>query len=157
WAVWCKPCLAELPYVDALYEAYRGDKDVSVLAVHVDMVPSTQEKPEKVAAVVHQLGLSLPVLCDTTFSVKRLVPGARLTRPRLVFFDPSGKLMRKFGFKASMPKDDWLAGERATVELARAGTLPPEQPPPPPQKGTKTTIGLSRTYPEGEMKQVLPQ
>lgn len=157
WAVWCKPCLEELPYVDALYQAYRGDQDVSVLAVHVDMPTSAREKPEKVAEVVHRLGLSLPVLRDPDFTIMKLMPSGRAPLPMLIFVDPGGKVMRKFGFPMFMPKDKWLANERATVELARAGSLPPERQPAVPSQKGKVTMRLPRKLSEGEVKGMLPR
>ena len=36
WATWCTPCVAELPYFEALQKAYPDD--VSVVAIHSNLV-----------------------------------------------------------------------------------------------------------------------
>lgn len=59
WATWCKPCVEELPYLEAFHEKYKSDK-VKVLLVsldfkkHVDskLIPFL-EKHKLKAEVVH--------------------------------------------------------------------------------------------------------
>jgi len=42
WALWCRPCLEELPHLDALYRKYK-DRGLRVLAVSQDS-PRSQNK-----------------------------------------------------------------------------------------------------------------
>lgn len=49
WATWCKPCLTEMPTLDAVQQAYAG-KGLKVLAVNVDL-------PEKYADAKDFIGV----------------------------------------------------------------------------------------------------
>ena len=52
WATWCPPCIAELPGIQQLYDAY-GDR--------VNFLLLTQEAPEKVERFVRKKGYELPI------------------------------------------------------------------------------------------------
>jgi len=43
WATWCKPCLMELPFLDAVKRRYADDPKVSVVAVSIDEVDTAEE------------------------------------------------------------------------------------------------------------------
>lgn len=43
WATWCKPCIAELPAFDSLYEKTRGTK-VKIILVNLDFKEVLDEK-----------------------------------------------------------------------------------------------------------------
>ncbi len=36
WATWCKPCIAEIPYLKKLYEHYRNDKRIEIISISID-------------------------------------------------------------------------------------------------------------------------
>jgi len=57
WATWCPPCIAEMPDLDALYQANR-DRGLVVLAVNL------QEDPALVQQFVKQHGITLPIVLD---------------------------------------------------------------------------------------------
>lgn len=42
WATWCKPCLTEMPTLDAVQKAYAG-KGLKVVAVNVDLAEKTAD------------------------------------------------------------------------------------------------------------------
>ncbi len=60
WATWCKPCIKELPYFEAINETYD---DVEVILVSLDF-PSKYESQLKPYIVEHQLKSQVVALND---------------------------------------------------------------------------------------------
>ncbi len=56
WATWCTPCRAELPYIQKLYEAFRGRMDRIVISINVD------SDAELARRLVREHGYTFPVL-----------------------------------------------------------------------------------------------
>lgn len=56
WASWCEHCQAEIPQLDAFYQAHH-DKDAVVLAVDID-----QTDNKNLPLVIKQLNIDYPVL-----------------------------------------------------------------------------------------------
>ncbi len=116
WATWCKPCLEELPELDA-YRAQllgRGETDVSFIAVSID----DEAKLDITKETFEALGLGLPALLDTTGRlVAKVVPGegAAIGLPQLVVLDSEGHISRTCGYERSEFKthvDTAIAGAR---------------------------------------------
>jgi thiol-disulfide isomerase/thioredoxin len=83
WAAWCKPCIVEIPELNAFYQLHK-DK-VMVLGVNYDNV-SASELPKLIA----QVGAKFPVLTylpPETFGIKQ-VEGLPMT----LLINPQGKL-----------------------------------------------------------------
>ena len=57
WATWCGPCRMEMPYLQQVYDEWRG-KGLVLLAINIG------ESPSQVAEFMQSQGLSLPVLLD---------------------------------------------------------------------------------------------
>jgi thiol-disulfide isomerase/thioredoxin len=137
WGTSCAPCIRELPYVDALYDAVRGDPDVAVLSVVIDDYRDPKRR-DAVRDIVSRLGLRLPVLFDRDVGVyKRLngedAPGKShegIVVPQLVYIDPAFSIRRTFGFKVQAPIADFVRDQRLLIDLAKRGRLPPEDPRP---------------------------
>ena len=55
WATWCPPCKAEMPTINAFYEAHK-DEEFVVLAIN------SQEQAPTVDAFIQAEGFSFPVL-----------------------------------------------------------------------------------------------
>ncbi len=62
WATWCKPCISELPYFEALHKNYR-DKNVKVVLVSLDF-PKQIEKQVLPFIEKHNLQSEILLLDD---------------------------------------------------------------------------------------------
>lgn len=112
WALWCGPCLKELPHLDALAGDYAGE--LTVLAINADSPRSAHKVPAHVAAQGYG---HLTVLLDTSGDVQRRLqtPG---TLPFLMLLDARGReVYRHVGYR----EGDQIA-LRAAVEALRAPT-----------------------------------
>jgi thiol-disulfide isomerase/thioredoxin len=116
WALWCAPCLSELPHLDALARETAGR--VTVFAVNADT-------PQGVARVrpylqSKQLGLTVPL--DTAGNVQRLLAVGGIL-PFLVLYDGQGnEAYRHVGYREG---DEVVLREKV---LALLGEPPPGAP-----------------------------
>jgi cytochrome c biogenesis protein CcmG/thiol:disulfide interchange protein DsbE len=93
WALWCRPCLLELPHLDELARA-EGDS-LTVLAVNIDSPKSVA----KVRPYLKSKGYALTVPLDTSGEVSRLLQVGK-TVPFLVLYDTAGReVYRHIGYK----------------------------------------------------------
>ena len=99
WATWCVPCEAELPHLEALYQANK-QRGLVILGVAMD-------GPETIAQVpsyVSRYGLSFPVLLDSETQVVALYNPKR-TAPLTVEIDRQGRIARvRSGFSSGDEK-----------------------------------------------------
>jgi peroxiredoxin len=99
WATWCVPCGAEMPHLEALYDAQK-DKGLVLLGVAMD-------GPETVAQVgpfARQHNLSFPVLLDEETKVTSIYNPKR-TAPMSVLIDRKGQIARvRSGYSAGDEK-----------------------------------------------------
>src|SRR5690625_1790375 len=58
WATYCKPCEAEMPYMEELYPKYK-DKDVEIIAVSLDAAPLVIHK------FINKYNLTFPIPHDS--------------------------------------------------------------------------------------------
>jgi thiol-disulfide isomerase/thioredoxin len=127
WAHWCKPCIAELPMLDALYRKHQGDGAVAVVAVNVD-APEAQERARATAA---GLNLSLPVLLDSAGQVRRRVNAlmgraetAPLSLPLTLLLDPEGHASGERGLQMGISEAEFVAAKERLIERALRGGVP---------------------------------
>lgn len=85
WATWCPPCRAEMPVIEAAYQAHK-DKGFRVLALDV------REAQDEVAAYAQELGLSFPILLDQSGDVALAYRVQNL--PRSFLIDRQGRVVR---------------------------------------------------------------
>jgi len=64
WAIWCSPCVSEMPYIQEIYEEWSG-KGLIVLAINMG------ESSPEIEQFLQSHNLSLPVLLDTKEVVAR--------------------------------------------------------------------------------------
>jgi len=111
WALWCNPCLKELPHLDALARDTAGR--LTVLAVN-------QDGPKSVARVrpylqAKKLGLTVPL--DTAGDVARKMQVGGIL-PFLVLYDAGGnELYRHIGYREG---DEATLREKVKVLLGEA-------------------------------------
>lgn len=83
WATWCPPCRAEMPALQQAYDDYR-DHGLEILAVNTTF----QDSADDAAEFVKELGVTFPVLLDTTGQVSRSY--ALRAMPTTYFIDRQG-------------------------------------------------------------------
>lgn len=99
WAVWCGPCLLELPKVQELHDRYRDDPDVQVVTVNMDSVEGVARE------MMEREGYDFPVLMrssdDTAFE--------QVAIPRNWLVDDEGiRQWEQTGFTPDVA-DHWVA------------------------------------------------
>jgi peroxiredoxin len=57
WAIWCPPCVAEMPDLQAFYQTHRTE-NFTILGINAG------DPPSKAAAFVSQQGITFPILFD---------------------------------------------------------------------------------------------
>ena len=93
WALWCKPCLKELPHLDALAAQYEGQ--LQILAVNID----SQRSVAKVRPYLKSKGYGLTVPLDTAGDLQRQMQVGGAV-PFLVLYDSDGQeVYRHTGYK----------------------------------------------------------
>jgi thiol-disulfide isomerase/thioredoxin len=106
WASWCGPCRAELPYVEKLYEHFKGRRDVVVLALNID------DNPKAMDVALKELKVALPSVAAQDFAYE-LVPTMAL--PANWIITPSKTEM----FEKGATLEEWLeAAIKACEETA---------------------------------------
>ncbi|MFN8442055.1 MAG: TlpA disulfide reductase family protein [Caldilineaceae bacterium] len=83
WATWCPPCKAEMPMINAYYEAHR-DAGLAVLAVN------SEEDATTVRQFIQAHGYGFPVLLDLQSDVSALYQVRGL--PTTVVIDRQGRV-----------------------------------------------------------------
>lgn len=86
WAIWCPPCRAELPDMEAIYRKYR-DQGAVILAVNVS------ENSEDIIAFADKLDLTLPILRDSRQKSMRAY-GVRAL-PTTLFINREGQIVSR--------------------------------------------------------------
>lgn len=100
WATWCAPCRAEVPDLQAAYEARQGDGFV-VLGVNVE------ESRPAVESFVAEFDMTYPVLLDETGDVLKLYRAIGL--PMSIVVDQEGLIQaRHIGYLSEGQLEDYL-------------------------------------------------
>ena len=102
WATWCKPCAAEMPHLQRMYEA-RKDRGMVVLGISLDG-PETEAE---VAPFVRTKGYTFPILVDSETRVASLY-NPRRAAPFTVIIDRHGKIVKR--------REGFNPGDEAQIE-----------------------------------------
>ncbi len=90
WGTWCTPCVNELPYFDQIATEYKDD--VSVIAIHTDLVKETA--PEYIKG--HYPESDMIFACDLENAEYYSMLGGRGTYPYTVVIDENGEIVKIF-------------------------------------------------------------
>jgi thiol-disulfide isomerase/thioredoxin len=95
WATWCPPCVAEVPSIQGLYDALKGE-GVAVVLV-------TREPPETVRPFVEKKGWHVPV-----YTARRGVPAVLHTKaiPATFLLNRRGEVVYRHTGSADWNTDD---------------------------------------------------
>jgi cytochrome c biogenesis protein CcmG, thiol:disulfide interchange protein DsbE len=86
WATWCRPCLAELPELEALFQKYR-ERGLTVVAVSLD----GPRNFAKVRPFASKLGLTFPIAVDEDGRMQQLYQVRAM--PTTVVIDTAGMIV----------------------------------------------------------------
>ena len=96
WAMWCEPCKAEMPFLQALHQKY-ADKGLLVLSVSMDG-PDTQGS---VAPYIYSNGYEFTCVMDEDSAITQAY-NPKAVAPFSVFIDAEGRHVRNVeGFQLS--------------------------------------------------------
>jgi len=89
WATWCIPCIAEIPYLKELEEAYKNSP-IKFISISVDQ-KKEYEKWKKMVATKELGGIQL--IADNDFNSDFIKSYLIEAIPRFIFIDPQGNII----------------------------------------------------------------
>ena len=118
WASWCGPCLESLPNLQTVYERYKDDDRVAMLAVSIDEAGVADTKLEETFA---KIGVKIPIARDNGSYVQREFEVRGI--PNMFVLGPDGTVQdNEEGFHPDLATtlpgkiDRLLAGEELHAE-----------------------------------------
>jgi len=112
WATWCKPCEDEMPAMERLYRAFAG-RDFELVAISVD------EDTAAVISFVKRLGLTFPVLLDSTQQVAAVYQTYRFPESLLIGRD--GVVLERYVGPKEWDAEAYLDRIRRLLDEGTAG------------------------------------
>ncbi len=88
WALWCKPCRAEMRHLENLYEKYK-DKGFTIIGVNQD----TPRSLAKVKSFVSTHGVNFPIALDPDQEIFQQFNGQSI--PLSVLYNSKGEVVYK--------------------------------------------------------------
>lgn len=89
WATWCKPCLHEIPSLNAFYDRFDSDR-FEILAISLDA------RRKDVHRFLAGRGVRFPVYMDAGRSVYHKVVGGLEVLPRSILIDKKGNVFKSY-------------------------------------------------------------
>ncbi|GAW42003.1 Thiol:disulfide interchange protein TlpA [Brevundimonas sp. SH203] len=119
WAMWCAPCKAEMPTLQALAKAYAANEDLVVLPINVDATPEAAAEARRFL----DDHAPLPFYSDVKFQLPFEFPG-KGAMPQTILLDREGRIRA-----VKTGEADWSGPEaRALIDALLAEGPKPEQP-----------------------------
>lgn len=117
WAMWCAPCKAEMPTLQALAKAYEAKEDLVVLPINVDATPEAAAEARRFL----DDHAPLPFYSDAKFQLPFEFPG-KGAMPQTIVLDRQGRIRAVMKGEA-----DWSSQQaRALIDAILAeGVAPP--------------------------------
>src|SRR5699024_7056087 len=84
WGTWCKPCEAEMPYMEKLYPEYK-EKGIEIVAVNLDSTEFVVDR------FIDKYDLTFPVPYDKKRAVEDLYNVGPI--PSTFFINPEGEIV----------------------------------------------------------------
>ncbi|WP_428262483.1 TlpA disulfide reductase family protein [Haliangium sp.] len=150
WASYCAPCLRELHLIEALYQRYRDDDQVTVLLVSID--DFDQDNRDKIVKILSDRSMTVPTFIDREQQlIARVAPRDAKGKPyfavpMIAVIDDHFRVRRELEFGHSLDDNAFIATVSPMVEAAlRGDEVAPEEPYVPPlgSSFTKRTIKLT--------------
>lgn len=98
WATWCGPCCMEIPYMQKLYEHYKGNKDIELISISLDA-----NKAKWIAKLKTDKPQWRQFICPDNFQSQLCRNYDIDAIPRFLFFDKDGKII---SLDAPRPSDE---------------------------------------------------
>ena len=86
WALWCKPCRAEMKHLQAIFEKYRNE-GFTILGINQD----TPRSLAKVKSFVSSLGITFPIITDPNQEIFQIFNGQSI--PLSVLYGTGGEVL----------------------------------------------------------------
>jgi peroxiredoxin len=116
WATWCKPCEDEMPAMERLYQTHHA-AGFELVAISVG------ESPETVRAFRERLGLTFPILLDSSRAVAEAYQTFRY--PESYLLDRRGVVVERYVGPRPWDHEAYLARVERLLEAdAGAGGAP---------------------------------
>lgn len=86
WALWCKPCRAEMKHLEKMYKKY-SDKGFTIIGINQDSPRSVA----KVKSYVSSHKITFPIVTDSNQEIFQMFNGQSI--PLTVLFNKSGEIV----------------------------------------------------------------
>ena len=111
WATWCGPCIAELPYIEKLYQEWKSRDDIVILTLNIDGNPGV------LGPFLQERKYTFPVLPAQGY-VESVIPSIAI--PRTWVVSPAGALrLEQLGFSFEQSYEDWKTEISQNIERVR--------------------------------------
>ena len=110
WATWCRPCEEEMPAMERLYSELGGD-EFTLLAISVD------ESTEDVAEFQERMGLTFPILLDSSQVTSTLYQTTGF--PESFLIDQEGRIVERYVGPREWDHPDYVQRVKRLIEAGR--------------------------------------